>query len=90
MATVGNVTGLAEQAYVLGYPLVLTDRIMAQSPVNQLVHAREEPDTLRSSGWLDLADPIVLAQAFADIHSARGKESVGHAAADYQMIDLGH
>lgn len=31
------------------------------APVNTLVHGRDTPDTLRSSGWLDLsAEPVVL------------------------------
>ena len=65
---------IAEEAYVLAYPLVLLSRVVARAtavgapdpttmraPVNTLVHRRDTPDTLRSSGWLDLtAEPIVL------------------------------
>src|SRR4051794_13796941 len=72
--TLQDVSTIAEKAFVLTYPLVLMSRIMAQAtavvapepdtmhaPINALVHARDTPDTLRSSGWLDLApEPIIL------------------------------
>src|SRR5690242_13608857 len=55
----------AEAAYVLGYPVVLMERLRVQAPPNRLVHAPapedEEPDMLCSSAWLDLTDgPVVL------------------------------
>ena len=69
-----DAAAVAERAFVLGYPLVLTQRTMAQAtavtrrdpatmraPVNQLVLCRDTPDTLRLSAWLDLAaEPLVL------------------------------
>ena len=72
--TLQDASAVAEKAFVLTYPLVLMSRIMAQAtavvapepdtmraPINALVHARDTPDTLRSSGWLDLApEPIIL------------------------------
>src|SRR5207237_8846595 len=35
-----------------------------------------------------LAGEFVLAQGLANVDSARGKEGVGHAAADNQVVDL--
>jgi hypothetical protein len=75
--TILDASTIAEEAFVLAYPLVLMDRTMAQAtaviatdpetmraPVNALVHGRDTPDTLRTSGWLDLAaEPIVLSVA---------------------------
>jgi hypothetical protein len=72
--TLEDMSAIAERAFVFTYPLVLMNRIMGQAtavvapepdtmyaPVNALVHARDTPDTLRSSGWLDLArEPIIL------------------------------
>ena len=72
-----DAAAVAERAFVLGYPLVLTHRTMAQAtavtqrdpasmraPVNQLVQGRDTPDTLRISAWLDLAaEPLVLSRA---------------------------
>jgi hypothetical protein len=72
--TIPDASAIAEEALVLAYPLVLNSRSMARAtavltpepetmraPVNALVHGRDTPDTLRSSGWLDLAEePIVL------------------------------
>jgi hypothetical protein len=69
-----DASAIAEEAFVLAYPLVLNSRSMAKAtavlapepatmraPVNAFVHGRDTPDTLRSSGWLDLAEePIVL------------------------------
>lgn len=56
-----DVAAVAERAFVLGYPLVLTKRTMARAPVNQLVLCRDTPDTLQLSAWLDLAaEPLVL------------------------------
>ena len=69
-----DAAAIAEQAFVLGYPLVLTDRTMAQAtavaqrdpgamraPVNELVVGRDTPDTLRIAAWLDVAaQPLVL------------------------------
>ncbi len=52
---------IAEEAFVLAYPLVVMSRNTAHARVNTLVHRRDTPDTLRSAGWLDLsAEPVVL------------------------------
>ncbi len=65
---------------MLSYPLVLMSRTKAwatavdapqpetlRAPVNTLVHHRDTPDTVRISGWLDLASgPLVL--SLADTH----------------------
>ena len=72
--TTPDASAIAEEAFVLAYPLVLMRRTMEQAtavvapepdtmraPVNMMVHCRDTPDTLRVSGWLDLAgEPIVL------------------------------
>ncbi|MGY1945417.1 DUF1254 domain-containing protein [Nocardia asiatica] len=68
---------IAKDAYVFGFPLVLLDvtRVSAEAttPVNRFQHAtspataadreqvRPDPDTLRSTAWLDLtSEPMVL------------------------------
>jgi hypothetical protein len=65
---------MAEEAFVLAYPLAVMIRTMLQAtavaapepdtmraPLNTLVHGRHTPDMLRVSGWIDLADePVVL------------------------------
>jgi hypothetical protein len=72
--TIRHVARIAEDAFVVAYPLVLMSRRMAhltavfapdphtmRAPVNALVHGRDTPDTLRSSAWLDLAaEPMVI------------------------------
>jgi hypothetical protein len=72
--TIPDASTIAEEALVLAYPLVLNSRSMTEAtavlapepetmraPLNALVHGRDTPDTLRSSGWLDLAaEPIIL------------------------------
>jgi hypothetical protein len=79
-STIPDTARIAEEAFVLGYPLVLMSRTMAwatavdapqpetlRAPVNTLVHHRDTPDTVRISGWLDLASgPLVL--SLADTH----------------------
>jgi hypothetical protein len=69
-----DAAAIAEEAFVLAYPLVVMRRTMLQAtavpapepdtmraPVNALVHGLGTPDTLRVSGWLDLEDePLVL------------------------------
>ena len=69
-----DVATIAQEAFVLAYPLVLMHRAMREAtavvapdprtmraPVNAMVRGRDTPDTLRVSGWLDLADePVVL------------------------------
>src|SRR4051812_16368228 len=73
-AAVSSPAAIAEAAFLSAYPLLAGRRRMAQdtavtqpdpatlrAPVNTLVHARATPDTLRCSGWLDLArGPVVL------------------------------
>jgi hypothetical protein len=50
----------AEQAFVVGYPLLVSARASALAR-NRLTCIAEGPDTLRISGWLDLGhEPIVL------------------------------
>jgi hypothetical protein len=72
--TTQDASAIAEEVFVLAYPLVVMNRTMAQAtavlapepdtlraPVNAIVHGRDTPDTLRLSGWLDLAEePVVL------------------------------
>ena len=72
--TIADASAIAEEAFVLAYPLVLLRRVRLQStavdapdpdtlraPVNAFVLGRDTPDTLRVSGWLDLASgPVVL------------------------------
>src|SRR3954452_7359399 len=72
--TIRDAWAIAEATYVLAAPLVVSRRAMAhatavaepepetlRAPVNSLVIARDTPDTVRASGWLDLArEPIVL------------------------------
>ncbi|MFC9893016.1 DUF1254 domain-containing protein [Nocardia sp. NPDC127579] len=66
-------TGVATDAYVFGYPLVLVDATRGTAPVNQFMHADSLPtaadrvvvrmnlDTLYSQAWLDLsAEPLVM------------------------------
>jgi len=70
MVALRDTATLAEQAYVFGYPLVLSARSMEQAAaVNQFVHGRDTPDTVHSSAWVDLGDePIVLS-----VSPARGR-----------------
>src|SRR3954451_15669748 len=52
---------VAEEAFVLAYPLLVTSRAMEQGIANRLLLRRGSPDTLRMSCWLDLgAEPVVL------------------------------
>ena len=58
-ATVTDVAALAEQAYTIAYPLLLSAR--AVTDPNRLALGAGMPDTQRISGWLDLgAEPVVL------------------------------
>ncbi|MGV9542367.1 DUF1254 domain-containing protein [Nocardia beijingensis] len=68
----GDAAAIAKDAYVFGFPLVLTDVARrtseAATPVNQFEHAtslptsaqrsvaRPDPDTLHSTAWLDVAN----------------------------------
>jgi hypothetical protein len=52
---------LAEQAFAFAYPLVVAGHATASPAVNGLAVTRARPDTLRVSGRLDLAEPLVLA-----------------------------
>ena len=61
VSTIPDVAAIAEAAFVHAYPLVLISATCSQAPLNRLVHVRDTPDTLRSTGWIDLADePVVL------------------------------
>ena len=96
-----DVAAVAEQAFVLGYPLVLTQRTMARAPVNQLVLCRDTPDTLRLSAWLDLAaEPLVLSvpdtsgryyalwmrDAFNTVFSSIGARTTGTEPRDFGVL----
>jgi hypothetical protein len=48
---------LAEQAFTFAYPLVMAGSAPA---LNELSFERDRPDSLRVSGRLDLAEPVVL------------------------------
>src|SRR3954451_14193784 len=64
VSTIPDVAAIAEAAFVHAYPLVLMSATCSQAPLNRLVHVRGTPDTLRSTGWIDLADePVVLSGA---------------------------
>ena len=52
--------------------------------------ARSRPTAASIMICLAVVGKIVLAQRLADIGAARGKEGVGHAAADDQRVDLLH
>src|SRR5215207_11108298 len=61
--TVPYATAIAEEAFVLAYPLLRTGREVTHGAerINALTGTRDEPDTLRFSAWLDLAaEPVVL------------------------------
>jgi hypothetical protein len=98
----------AEAAYVSGYPLVLMERLRVQAPPNRLVHAsepaEEEPDMLRSSAWLNLADgPVVLSvpathghyyaatllDMFAEVFASVGPRTTGTGAGSYALCGPG-
>jgi hypothetical protein len=56
-----DASAIAEDAFVRAYPLVVTGRAVKEAPLNVLLHARDTPDTLRLSAWIDLAaEPVVL------------------------------
>jgi hypothetical protein len=105
---------IAEEAFVLAYPLVMTRRTMVQAtavaapepdtmraPVNTVVQCRDTPDTLRISGWLDLADgPVVLSvpathgrfyalwlrDAWTDVFASVGARTTGTAARTFAVL----
>ena len=96
-----DVAAVAEQAFVLGYPLLLSQRTMARAPVNQLVLTRDTPDTLRLSAWLDLAaEPLVLSvpdtsgryyalwmrDAFNTVFSSIGARTTGTEPRDFGVL----
>src|SRR3954469_15235337 len=101
--TLPDAATIAEEAYVLAYPLVLTGRTMPAA-ANSLAHARDTPDTLRSWGWLDLAaEPIVLSvpdtcgryyvlclrDAWSSVFASVGARTTGTAAGDYAVLGPG-
>jgi hypothetical protein len=115
--TLPDASAIAEEAFVLAYPLVLNSRAMARAtavlttepttmraPVNALVHGRDTPDTLRSSGWLDLAaEPIVLSvpdtfgryyvlwlrDAWDSVFASVGARTSGTAQGDFAVMGPG-
>jgi hypothetical protein len=115
--TTQDASAIAEEAFVLAYPLVVMHRTMVQAtavvapepetmraPVNAIVHARDTPDTLRVSGWLDLRDePIVLAvpathgryyalwlrDAWASVFASVGARTTGTASRAFAVLGPG-
>jgi hypothetical protein len=116
--TIRDAWAIAEATYVLAAPLVVSRRAMAQAtavaepepetlraPVNSLVIARDTPDTVRASGWLDLArEPIVLTvpptcgryyalwlrDAFGAVFASLGPRTTGTARGAFAVLGPRH
>src|SRR4051812_17663889 len=117
-AAVSSPAAIAEAAFLSAYPLLAGRRRMARdtavaqpdpatlrAPVNTLVHGRATPDTLRCSGWLDLAcGPRVLSvpdtcgryyalwlrDAWGEVFASLGARTTGTGQRVFALLGPGH